>query len=66
LRFQATKCAASVETATSAAWMPLACSCPIRWKMRSAPERSTRAAMPGYFASKPFASFSDSGRSSAE
>ena len=31
--------------------MPLPCSCAMRWKIRSAPERSTRTAMPGYLAS---------------
>ncbi len=35
----------------------------MRWKTRSAPVRSTRTAMPGYFASNDFAIFSASGRS---
>src|ERR1044071_9661020 len=57
------KCAASEEFAQSTAWMLLPYSCPIRWKTRSAPVRSTRTAMPGYFASKDLATFSASGRS---
>src|SRR5258708_23852424 len=43
--------------------MLLEYSCPMRWNTRSAPERSTRVAMPGYFASNAFATFSASGRS---
>ena len=35
----------------------------MRWNTRSAPERSTRTAMPGYLASKAFAIFSATGRS---
>src|SRR5215217_3164148 len=35
----------------------------MRWNTRSAPERSTRTAMPGYFASNALPTFSDSGRS---
>jgi hypothetical protein len=35
----------------------------IRWNTRSAPVRSTRTAMPGYFASNALAIFSASGRS---
>src|SRR5664280_1350358 len=57
------KCAASEELATSAAWMLLAYSCPMRWNTRSAPLRSTRTATPGYLASKALATFSASGRS---
>jgi hypothetical protein len=56
-------CAASDEFTTSQARMLLAASCPIRWNTRSAPERSTRTAMPGYFASNALPTFSDSGRS---
>ena len=35
----------------------------MRWNTRSAPERSTRTAMPGYFASNDFAIFSATDRS---
>src|SRR5215210_6730147 len=35
----------------------------MRWNTRSAPERSTRTAMPGYFASNALPTFSESGRS---
>src|SRR5260221_5180226 len=35
----------------------------MRWKLRSAPERSTFKATPGYLASKALATFSASGRS---
>ncbi len=35
----------------------------MRWKLRSAPERSTRSVTPGYFASKALATFSASTRS---
>src|SRR5471030_1221398 len=35
----------------------------MRWNTRSAPERSTRTATPGYLASKALATFSASGRS---
>src|SRR5215510_6331481 len=37
----------------------------MRWKMRSPPERSTRTAMPGYFASNALAMRSATGRSTA-
>src|SRR4029450_2019428 len=37
----------------------------MRWKMRSPPERSTRTAMPGSFASKALAMRSATGRSTA-
>src|ERR1035438_188925 len=43
--------------------MLLAYSWPMRWNTRSAPERSTRAAIPGNLASNAFAIFSASGRS---
>src|SRR6266567_7575206 len=43
--------------------MLLEYSCPMRWNTRSAPERSTRVAIPGYFVSNAFAIFSASGRS---
>src|ERR1700752_1499422 len=56
------KCAASDELTTSTAWMLEEYSCPMRWNTRSAPVRSTRTAIPGYFASKAFASFSATGR----
>src|SRR5919204_4801842 len=45
--------------------MLLAYSCPMRWKIRSPPERSTRRAMPGYFASNAFPTRSATGRSTA-
>ena len=38
-------------------------SCAMRWKLRSAPERSTRTAMPGNFTSKALATFSATGNS---
>src|SRR6185295_16053820 len=57
------KCAASDELATSTARTLLAYSCPMRWKTRSAPERSTRTATPGYLASNDFAIFSATARS---
>src|SRR5689334_9866204 len=57
------KCEASEEFATSTAWMFDAYSWPMRWKTRSAPVRSTRTEMPGYFASNDFPIFSASGRS---
>src|SRR5690242_1229262 len=43
--------------------MLLPYSWPMRWNTRSAPVRSTRTETPGYFASKDFAIFSASGRS---
>src|ERR1700736_5707109 len=43
--------------------MLLAYSWPMRWNTRSAPERSTRTAIPGYFASNDFAIFSATARS---
>src|SRR5436190_9142387 len=64
-RFQTMKCAASELLTTSTAWMLLAYSWPMRWKMRSPPERSTRMAIPGYFASKALAIRSATGRSTA-
>ena len=45
--FQAMKCEASDELITSAAWMLLANSWPIRWNSRSEPERSICTATPG-------------------
>src|SRR6185312_10346188 len=57
------KCAASEELATSTAWMFEPYSWPMRWNTRSAPERSTRTATPGYLASNDLAIFSASGRS---
>src|ERR1700722_17282301 len=62
-RFQTMKCAASDEFTTSTAWMLLEYSWPMRWNTRSAPGRSTRTAISGYFASNAFASFSATGRS---
>ena len=62
-RFQTMKCAASDEFTTSTAWMLLEYSWPMRWNTRSAPVRSTRTAISGYFASNAFASFSATGRS---
>src|SRR6478609_9432327 len=59
------KCEASDEFTTSTAWILLEYSCPMRWNTRSAPERSTRTAMPGYFASKALPTFSATGRSTA-
>jgi hypothetical protein len=44
----------------------LACSWAMRWKIRSAPERSTRTAMPGYLASNVLASRSATFSSSAQ
>src|SRR5262245_13354016 len=64
-RFQTMKWAASELLTTSTAWMLLAYSWPIRWKMRSPPERSTRTAIPGYLASKALAMRSATGRSTA-
>src|SRR3954447_25136639 len=46
--------------------MRLACSWAMRWKLRSEPERSTRTAISGYFASNAFASRVQTGRSIAE
>ena len=43
--------------------MLLDCSWAMRVNTRSAPVRSTRTAMPGYFASNALATFSASGRS---
>src|SRR5918996_2465609 len=43
--------------------MLLEISWPMRWKRRSAPERSTRGETPGYFASNALATFSATGRS---
>src|ERR1700722_20002748 len=63
-RFQTMKCAASDEFTTSTAWMRLAYSWPMRWNTRSAPVRSTRTAMPEYFASNALATRSAAGRSS--
>ena len=40
-----------IAPATATAVMRLDCSWAIRWKIRSAPERSMRTAMPGYLAS---------------
>src|SRR5919106_6527455 len=57
------KWAASEDWTTSTAWMLLESSWLIRWKRRSAPERSTRGAMPGYFTSNALAIFSATGRS---
>ena len=62
-RFHTTKCAASDDCTTSQAWMLLDRSWAMRVNTRSAPVRSTRTAMPGYFASNAFATFSASGRS---
>ena len=64
-RFQTMKCAASELFTTSTAWMLLPYSCPMRWKIRSPPDRSTRMAMPGYFASNALAIRSATGRSTA-
>jgi hypothetical protein len=57
------RCAASDELTTSTALMLLPYSWAMRVNTRSAPVRSTRMAMPGYFASNDFATFSASGRS---
>ena len=62
-RFHTMKCAASDELTTSTAWIRLAYSWPMRWNTRSAPVRSTRTAMPGYFASNALAMRSATGRS---
>src|SRR5690242_16644421 len=59
------KWAASELLTTSTSWMLLAHSWPMRWKMRSPPERSTRMEMPGYFCSKALAMCSATGRSTA-
>ena len=64
-RFQTMKCAASELLTTSTAWMLLAYSWPMRWKMRSPPERSTLTLMPGYLASNALAMRSATGRSTA-
>ena len=64
-RFQTMKCAASELLTTSTAWMLLAYSWPMRWKMRSPPERSTRTGTPGYLASNALAIRSATGRSTA-
>ena len=63
LRFQEMKCEASEVLTTSAAWMLLANSWPIRWNSRSEPERSICTSMPGYLASNALPSFSPTGRS---
>src|SRR3954463_7006670 len=47
-RFQASRCAASDEFATSTAWTLLAYSWPMRWNTRSAPVRSARTSMPNF------------------
>src|SRR5947199_994025 len=47
-RFQAKRCAASDEFATSTAWTLLAYSWPMRWNTRSAPVRSARTSMPNF------------------
>ena len=47
--FQASRCEASDEFATSTAWTLLAYSWPMRWNTRSAPVRSTRTSMPPNF-----------------
>ena len=49
------KCAESDELTTSTAWMLEEYSWPMRWNTRSAPVRSTRTEMPGYFASNALA-----------
>src|SRR5258705_7087778 len=59
------KCAASDALITSATKMLAAYSCARRWNWRSEPVRSIRTAIPGYFASKPRATRSDTGRSIA-
>src|SRR5438132_5462440 len=64
-RFHTMKCAASELFTTSTAWMLLAYSCPMRWKIRSPPDRSTRRSMPGYFASNALPRRSATGRSTA-
>src|SRR6195952_4185149 len=46
--FQARRCAASDEFATSTAWTLLAYSWPMRWNTRSAPVRSARTSMPNF------------------
>src|SRR5215831_8031298 len=61
--FQTIECAASDELTTSQAWMLLPYSWPMRWNTRSAPERSTRTATPGNFASNALPTFSASGKS---
>ena len=62
-RFHLMKCAASEELTTSTAWMLEEYSWPMRWNTRSAPVRSVCTEIPGYFASKAFATFSATGRS---
>src|SRR6267378_1050620 len=64
-RFHTMKCAASELLTTSTAWMLLAYSWPMRWKIRSPPERSTRMSMPGYLASNALPIRSATGRSTA-
>src|ERR1700733_9661963 len=63
-RFQTMKCEASDDCTTSTAKMRLGYSLPMRWNTRSAPVRSTRTAMPGYFVSNALATRSAAGRSS--
>src|SRR5258708_513682 len=57
------KCAASELLTKSASWRLLEYSWLRRWKLRSAPERSTCTGMPGYFASNALATFSASSSS---
>ena len=52
------------EVTTSTAWMLLAYSWLMRWKFRSAPERSAVALIPGYLASNALATAVTSCRSS--
>ena len=59
------RCAPSAVFTTSTTRILLAISWAMRWNTRSAPERSTRTAMPEYFASNALASFSATGRSIA-
>src|SRR5450759_2842188 len=59
------KCEASEALITSTAKMLAAYSWARRWNWRSEPVRSIRTAMPGYFASKPRATRSDTGKSMA-
>src|SRR4051812_10670043 len=60
--FQASRCAASEELATSTACTLLAYSWPMRWNTRSAPVRSARTSMPN-FALNAAPIFSDTDRS---
>src|SRR6185295_16193039 len=60
--FQARRCAASDELATSTAWTLLAYSWPMRWNTRSAPVRSARTSMPN-FALNAAPTFSETDRS---